>query len=173
MRGCLVVYWGVVCCWLAARLPSICPKAAVACSSATTSISIGNGFNVRRFKFLKKTSHVLVTFIRSPLLQSCLRTGLTPRKLCWREWCSTSSTWAWRWWASPKERTWPRLPSVGSLPLWVSKKFTLLHIIMSPYWMFDSVSIYLLWTGDKRFYYCRSSRLAIQPWHFFSTNQTR
>lgn len=53
-------------------------------------------------------------------LQSCQRTGRTPRRHCWRGWCSTWSTWAWRWWASPKERTWLLPPSAASSPRWGS-----------------------------------------------------
>lgn len=30
------------------------------------------------------------------------------------------STWEWLWWASPKERTWPRLPFAESSPQWVT-----------------------------------------------------
>ena len=52
--------------------------------------------------------------------QSCQRTGRTPRRRCWRGWCSTWSTWAWHWWASPKERTWLQLPFTESSPRWVA-----------------------------------------------------
>ena len=52
--------------------------------------------------------------------QSYRRTGQTPRRRCWKGWHSTSSTWAWPWLASPKERTWQPLPSGELLPQWVT-----------------------------------------------------
>lgn len=68
----------------------------------------------------KKKSNLTPYFGMNLFFQSCQRTGQTRRRLCWRGWCSTWSTWVWLWWASLKERTWPLLPFAELLPRWVS-----------------------------------------------------
>lgn len=70
--------------------------------------------------FQKKKSNLTPYFGMNLFFQSCQRTGQTRRRLCWRGWCSTWSTWVWLWWASLKERTWPLLPFAELLPRWVS-----------------------------------------------------